>query len=565
MKTNRDSLALLEEFRTYAHQILALANRGLPRFDFLREVAKIFLDNSTCDAVELRTEGHGRWFICEGVRHPEISFKIDVRSLNAEIHGDTVSDFDVFSNLAAKLQIELNDSEITDKGSFWVSDTSQKITISQRTESTDKSFDVDLGDLYKSLAFIPFTIDDENSGLIVLKCMESHSFNDYDIEFYEGIAAILGLAVADRRTQVALRERVKELTCLYGIARLIEDPNRPLDEIMQGIVELIPPGWMYPEITFGRITLNNSSYCTQLFQEGPQRLAAPVIVNGQLCGKVEVFYAEKKRELDEGPFLKEERHLIDAIAREVSHILEHKQANKEKDKLQEQLRHADRLATIGQLAAGVAHELNEPLGNILGFAQLAQKSQDTSLQLDDDLSKIVDATLQAREIIKKLIVFARQTPSQLAKVNLNEIFAKGLYFFEARCNKAGIELVKEFEDGLPEIKADQAQLNQVLVNLVVNAIQAMPQGGKLTVRTYVSEDSLNLIVEDTGIGMSEEVRRQIFVPFFTTKDIDEGTGLGLPVVHGIVTSHLGLIKVDSEVGKGTQFIIQFPLSNRNKG
>ncbi|MBU1652928.1 PAS domain-containing sensor histidine kinase, partial [bacterium] len=123
----------------------------------------------------------------------------------------------------------------------------------------------------------------------------------------------------------------------------------------------------------------------------------------------------------------------------------------------------------------------------------------------------------------------------------------------------------EFEDGLPEIKADQAQLNQVLVNLVVNAIQAMPQGGKLTVRTYVSEDSLNLIVEDTGIGMSEEVRRQIFVPFFTTKDIDEGTGLGLPVVHGIVTSHLGLIKVDSEVGKGTQFIIQFPLSNRNKG
>jgi len=561
IETNRDSLALLEEFRTYAHQILILANRGLPRFDFLREVAKIFLDYSTCDSVELRTEGHGKWYICEGIRHPEITFKMDIRPQLKKISTDLITDLDVFSILVAKRLIDPTYLEITKQGSFWANDISQKITLKQRTGSTDKSIAIDLESTYKSIALIPFTIDEENSGLLALKCKESHYFNEYDIEFNEGIATILGLAVADRRTQVALRERVKELTCLYGIARLIENPDRSLDEIMQGIVELIPPGWMYPDITSGRIILDNRTYDTQLFREGPQRLAAPVVVNGQQRGKIEVFYAEKRRELDEGPFLKEERNLIDAIAREVAHILEHKQAEEEKVKLQEQLRHADRLATIGQLAAGVAHELNEPLGNILGFAQLAQKSSDFPGQVSGDLNKIVGAALHAREIIKKLMAFARQTPSQLEKVNLNKIVEEGLYFFEARCSKAGIELVRELEEALPEITADTAQLNQVLVNLVVNAIQAMPEGGRLTVQTRTDEEHLYLIVEDTGAGMSEDVKKRIFIPFFTTKDVDEGTGLGLPVVHGIVTSHSGTIDVETKIGEGSRFIIKLPLSD----
>jgi signal transduction histidine kinase len=559
-KRNSAGLTALEEFRNYAHQILILANRGLPRFDFLREVTKLFLDHSTFDAVEIRTESHRKWNICEGIRHPQIAFQMGIR-LVEDFTGGQVTCLDDLSTLVAGRLISRSSPFLTDQGSLWINDATRQIELNINRQGTVKSLKVNFGDDYKSLVIIPFAIDGENDGQLILKCVDSHSFSEWDVKFYEGIVSILGLAVVDRRTKVALRERVKELTCLYGIARLIEDSNRSFDEIMQGIVELIPPGWMYPEITSGRIVLDDRIYKTHPFRKGPQRLVAPVVVNGQQRGKIEVIYAEKRHELDEGPFLKEERNLINAIAGEVAHILEYLKAEEEKAKLQEQLRHADRLATIGQLAAGIAHELNEPLGNILGFTQLAQKSTHSSDQLKSDLNKIVDATLHAREIIKKLMVFARQTPSQLEKININNIVKEGLSFIETRCKEVGIHLVLQLEDALPEIIADATQLKQVLINLAVNAVHAMPDGGTLTVRTRRDELYLYLIVEDTGIGMSEDIKKRIFLPFFTTKDVDEGTGLGLPVVHGIVTSHGGSIKVESKIGEGSKFIIQLPLAN----
>jgi signal transduction histidine kinase len=255
----------------------------------------------------------------------------------------------------------------------------------------------------------------------------------------------------------------------------------------------------------------------------------------------------------------EEERLIDAVAREVALIVERREAAEEKSRLQGQLIHADRLATIGQLSAGVAHELNEPLGSILGFAQLAQKCPDLPRQAEEDMEKIVSASLYAREVIKKLMVFARQMPSNKVLVSLNRVVEDGLYFLEARCAKAGIEVARDLAPDLPEITADPAQLNQVLVNLVVNAVQAMPAGGTLTVSTGRADSSVTLIVGDTGGGMSDEVRAKIFLPFFTTKEVDEGTGLGLAVVHGIVTAHGGSIDVTSRSGQGTRFEVRLPL------
>ncbi len=136
----------------------------------------------------------------------------------------------------------------------------------------------------------------------------------------------------------------------------------------------------------------------------------------------------------------------------------------------------------------------------------------------------------------------------------------GLYLFETRFAKEGIELVRLLSPDLPEIIVDQAQLNQVLVNLVVNASQAMPHGGKLTIETKAVDDYVFLIVEDSGVGMSEDVLKKIFIPFFTTKDINEGTGLGLSVVHGIINSHKGMIKAESSVDKGSRFEIKLPIT-----
>jgi len=360
--------------------------------------------------------------------------------------------------------------------------------------------------------------------------------------------------------KAALTERVKELTCLYGIAQVTGQPGLSLEEIIQHIVELLPPAWQYPETAFARIILDGISYTTQGFCECRQKQTAKIIVEGMPRGVVELVYADDKPDLDEGPFLKEERNLIDAVARQVALVIERKQAEEDKLKLHSQLLHADRLATIGMLAAGVAHELNEPLGNILGFAQLAKKCPGLPDSAEHDIGKIEAASLHAREIIQKLLVFARQAPPQKTHVNLNQVVEDGLYFFEARCAKEGIELVRKLSADIPEITADPGQLNQLLVNLVVNALQSMPGAGKITVQTRFCDHNVCLCVEDTGTGMSKEVLDKIFVPFFTTKDVGHGTGLGLPVVYGIVTAHGGSIKVDSKPGCGARFEIQLPVA-----
>ena len=359
--------------------------------------------------------------------------------------------------------------------------------------------------------------------------------------------------------KAALNERVKELTCLYGIAQIAGRPGASLAEILNEIVEHLPDAWQYPEIASARIIFDGVSYSAEGFRDSGRRQAADISVRGTARGTVEIVYLEERPELDEGPFLKEERDLIDEVARQIGLIIERRQAEQDRLRLQDQLRHADRLATIGMLAAGVAHELNEPLGNILGFAQLSKKCADVPASVMGDIEKIELASLNAREITRKLLVFARQSPPNKHLVNLNRIVEDGLRFFETRCAKQGIEVVQVLAPGLPDITADPSQLNQVLVNLVVNALQAMPAGGRLTVRTEARDNEVLLIVEDTGIGMSEDVVEQIFLPFFTTKDVGQGTGLGLPVVHGIIASHGGSIEVKSKVNRGARFEIRMPI------
>jgi signal transduction histidine kinase len=368
------------------------------------------------------------------------------------------------------------------------------------------------------------------------------------------------MALMNQRAQAALQERIKELTCLYKIARVMEHPQSPLDEVLRSVVEALPPAWQYPDIASARIIFDERIYLAPNFRDSGYTQRADLVVQGKSRGSVEVVYAGEKPDIYEGPFLKEERHLVDTIARQISLFVEQKETEEEKELLQEQLRHADRLATIGKLAAGVAHELNEPLGSILGFAQLAKKAAGMPKRADQDLDRIVSASLHAREVIRKLMLFARQMPPRRTRLNLNQVVKEGLYLFEARCARQGIELALSLAPGLPDIHADATQLTQVMTNLVVNAIQAMPRGGKLSVATRADRDTVILGVEDTGEGMSPEVKKQVFMPFFTTKEADHGTGLGLAVVHGIVTAHRGTIQVDSQVGRGTRFEIRLPLA-----
>lgn len=366
------------------------------------------------------------------------------------------------------------------------------------------------------------------------------------------------MASATKSVEMALLERVRELTCLYSIASLASETELSLDETMQRIAEILPSGWQHPEIASARITVEGRSFASSGFRPTPFRLSADIAIGHETCGEVVIVYSETKPKSDEGPFLSEERRLLDTVASRLGLIVERDRAERDRAKFTEQLHHADRLATIGQLAAGVAHELNEPLAGILGLAQLSAKTPGLPEPVARDLEKIVQETLHAREIIRNLLLFARRMPPVRKPVCLNALLDEALALTEPR-RDAGTEIVRFLEEGLPDLTADPSQIRQVLVNLLVNAAQAMPGGGRLEVETRSEPGHVILAIADTGVGMSEDTRRRLFAPFFTTKDVGEGTGLGLAVASGIVHSHGGTIRVESEVGRGSRFEVRLPL------
>lgn len=352
-----------------------------------------------------------------------------------------------------------------------------------------------------------------------------------------------------------LTERIKELTCLYKIVDIANKPDLSLGQMMQDIVNVIPHAMQFPDIACTQLNVNGENYFSEGFQSSNLSLSAEIVVNNQSRGLLEVFYHPLPNYSVPVIFLNEEERLIKTISQQISLVLERKIVEETNAKLQEQLRHADRLATIGQLAAGIAHEINEPLGTILGFAELVGSSDGIEDTTRNDIKKIINATLHAREVVRKLMLFSRQMPPKKSMINLNQIIEDGLYFLENRCQKQGISINKELSADLPNIIADAGQMHQVLVNLAVNAMQAMSSGGTLTFKTIKKEDQLEMHIQDTGVGMDKELIKKIFIPFFTTKDIHEGTGLGLSVVHGIINSHNGRIEVESKPGKGTIFKI----------
>lgn len=491
----------VDRFQFLSQQIIDDPHINLPWVDYLSKISRTLIEFSKCDAIELLLKREKK-DTCELIRRTKKSFHFDIISCTPDRPKENI---------------------------------------------------------YKSIVVIPIKLGNHRIGVLRLMSRKENFCSNEEVANFENFVLPLGLVLSNQRSQAALRERVKELTCLYGIARAVERHGTSLDDILESTVKLIPPAWQYPEITQGRITLDGCSYTTPGFKASPYRQTTDILVKGKKRGSIEVVYTQRKQNIDEGPFLEEERHLINNIARELALIIERKQHQLAEQKLQAQLLHADRLATIGQLASGVAHELNEPLANILGFAQLAEKYPEIAEQTRHDIRKIEKASLHAREIVKKLLIFSRQMPTRKEQTNLNELIKEGLYFLESRCIKEGIELDYSFVQDLPEIIIDPSQLRQVVVNLGVNAIQAMPQGGKLHIKTQAYNDHISIMMEDTGVGMSPEVLKQIFLPFFTTKDVGEGTGLGLSVVHGIVSSHGGSVKVDSTPGIGTTFEIQLPL------
>jgi len=229
---------------------------------------------------------------------------------------------------------------------------------------------------------------------------------------------------------------------------------------------------------------------------------------------------------------------------------------------------SERLASVGQLAAGVAHEVNNPLAGILIYIKLLlKKYEQNKLQTKetkDQLEKVSRETERCSRIIKNLLDFSRQTEVTLRQVNINKVVEATFSIVGHQISLENITLKKELCRYLPPISGDFDQLQQALMNIVLNAAQAMPDGGNLTVTTSVAtgakigestRDAVRIDISDTGIGIPHENLDKLFTPFFTTKEKGKGVGLGLSVVHGIIERHHGKIEIESKPGSGTRFSI----------
>ncbi|MBN1478736.1 4Fe-4S binding protein [candidate division KSB1 bacterium] len=227
---------------------------------------------------------------------------------------------------------------------------------------------------------------------------------------------------------------------------------------------------------------------------------------------------------------------------------------------QQQLIQHEKLASIGQLAAGMAHEVNNPLGSIMLYAHLVKKRLQENDPSQDDIKFIMDEAKRCQTIVSGLLNFSRQGQLSLVRQHISSVIDKTIKAIRQQPLFRAIDIRSFVDDDVPEMVLDADQLYQVFLNLAVNAAEAMPDGGTLTIRAKIEMDRLTIYFEDTGIGIAKENVAKLFTPFYTTKQIGKGTGLGLAIAYGIIKMHKGSIRVlDSQLGKGTIFIIDLPI------
>ena len=223
---------------------------------------------------------------------------------------------------------------------------------------------------------------------------------------------------------------------------------------------------------------------------------------------------------------------------------------------------ADKLSSIGLLAAGVAHEVNTPLAVISTYAQMLAKQIPGEDQKSKLLEKIAKQTFRASEIVNSLLNFSRTSPTEFVDVDLNRVIRETLTLIEHQLKKASVEVKLSLEQGLPPVKGNSGKLQQIFLNLFLNARDAMEAGGLLAVRTWSDDGFCRIDVSDTGQGIAPEHLPRIYDPFFTTKSARKGTGLGLSVTYGIIREHAGSIEVESQPGAGTRFHVELPLARK---
>jgi len=356
--------------------------------------------------------------------------------------------------------------------------------------------------------------------------------------------------------EAKLKERVKELTCLYEVTSIIV--NSDYDELetsLEAIVYCLKRAWQFENATEVYLRVADFETQTKNYNANMTSLDVDIKVFNRVDGQIKVGYPSDS--YTESDFLTEERTLLHNVSLAVGNLMERKQIRDSEVAAKRQMERADRLHILGEITAGIAHELNTPLANILGFAELLKEKVKNKENIRD-LEKIMENAVFSREIVKKLMFFACEMPHRMEKVELNALVENSLKLLSPSIKEKSIKLKKTYSNENILIRADTVQLTQVLFNLIMNAVYYSPIGGEIAVVVLENEKTIQIRIQDQGKGIDAKDNDSVFEPFFTTKPIGEGSGLGLSAVHGIIDSHKGNISHKPNTPQGTIFTVDFP-------
>jgi signal transduction histidine kinase len=359
-------------------------------------------------------------------------------------------------------------------------------------------------------------------------------------------------------TEEILKERIKELTCLYDVSSALAKQDSAIEDKFDSICFILKNAWRFSEDSIVEFKLEDYYSTTNALPIDTifQKVVIKIFDND--LGYIKVHYPSDK--FCNQHFLNDEEKLLKKVVTDITSFYE-KHLNERKEiLLKRSAERIDRLSILGEITAGIAHELNTPLGNILGFAEfINEKSKEKQSQQDS--AKIIKAAIYSREVVKKLMFFSCEMPQNMKFVKVIPILTEAVSLLRPNFVKASLRYEIDIEDFELEAQLDPIQLTQVLFNILINAIYASPLDTIIIIKTYTLENSFFVEVKDQGVGIDPNLKSKIFEPFFTTKPIGEGSGLGLSVVHGIVKSHKGDIITFDNKPKGTVFQVRIPLSN----
>ena len=511
-------------------------------------------------------------------------------------------------------------------------------------EEDPRFLPLDTGTLKKSLLAAPLLIDGDCIGILSLNSDRVGAFSADDERLLTTLAAQAAIAVRNARLHQEVQRRVEELIFLNRVGRAVTS-SLDLEQILATVMEetvlmlgteagsLLLLDEASNELVFEAAVGPRSEKIKSLrvplgqgiagwvVREGQRLLvpdvgkdprfypgidggtgfvtrsllAVPLKVKGKVIGVIEAVNKT------EGYFSQADVALLSAMAQPAAIAIENAQLYKDlQDRMEElkrtqaQLIQSARLAAIGELAAGVAHEINNPLTGIMGFTRLLLQEVDDDAPIREDLQIIDREAARTKDIVRGLLDFASQRETRLEPADVNEIVRSTVTLIRHQAKGARVTIKESYEENLPLISLDAEQIKQVFLNIVTNAIQAMPEGGELEVVTgYLPQaqspkpassqarrgvegqspkltegldgmDCVTVEFHDSGTGISMENLPRIFDPFFTTKEVAQGTGLGLSISHGIVERHGGRIEVESEVGQGSTFTVMLPVAEGHR-